>query len=1167
MPGGRHLPKRETLWKAVLASGLLTVLTANAQSSDRYLLTTLAGSGISGDADGVATAAQFHKPRYLAMDVSGNIYVSDLYNEKVRKVTSSGVVTTLAGQAEELGMLSGVAADGSGNIFFVDSNRIKKITPVGYVSTLAGGGHWSDSPDGDGTNSAAWFHGASGVAVDGSGNIFVAEDTRIRKVTPSGRVTTLAGSIPVEDGDLGGEAGSADGVGSAARFNFPHDLAVDASGNIYVADTRNHTIRKITPGGVVTTLAGSAGVEGNADGVGAAARFFLPSGIAVDSSGNIYVTDGNTAIRKITPGGVVTTVTRKYDVLGIVVVWSPTIAAVDIVIGKDGSIYFTSPYEDIIQKLTPVETGDARTLSSISISGVSSVPSGGTEDYICTATYSDGSTAGVMPDDWAISIGPDYATISSAGVLTAKTVTSSTKVTVKALYTENGKTKTATKTVTIQPITLVSIAIKGSDKVSSGGSENYTCEATYSDGSTAVVMPVWSLSSTTYATISPSGTLTAKTVTEEKSVTVKASYKEGKVTKTDSMPVRILPSDPSDPPPPVRTLVSIAIDGPDTVFSGGSAIYTCEATYSDGSTAVVTPVWSLSSMAYATISALGRLTAKTVTSEKSVTVKASYTEGKVTKTASKPVTIKPIPPLPPVRTLVSIAISGPSTVRSGGTAAYTCTATYSDGSMTAVTPVWSLSPTEYAMIAGTGVLTASTVSSSETVTVQASYTEGETTQTATKPVAILPEGNLYDSCLGEPMEDEELTVIGSYDGFLYEEHDDFWAAPGAVHGTLSVKVSKLTGALTAKAVLQKAAVSFSAKAWSGTDGDGTRRVTVSAKSGETLDLYVRQNRIWGSLSGGKVEGALLFDGARNRFADKKDTEAQTVLTHYTGYYTVVLDGDFTDAEDEAGELNAVPRGYGYLTVTVGSGGSAKIAGILADGTKVSHASRAIFFNGVDVHVPFFVPLYSKTGWIGGLFRINRETRQVNPGGCAEEGRMMWVKPGKGPDGFAKTLHAYGGWYSKKPALQAGYQIEYALDDVPYSTGGEEFAEITYAPETLDVDVSGLKMSLPKGAAPKKQGNREEGFWYGYDGVNPSMATLSFTAGTGLFKGSFKVYYDYGDARGNLQHKAVSVPYAGVALQDGSGTVAGGAGHCLVPDNDPAVKAYKFKRSFPVSIGN
>src|SRR5206468_1329426 len=154
----------------------------------------------------------------------------------------------------------------------------------------------------DGSQNLARFNSPYGVAMDSSGNIYVADNynSTIRKITAGGVVTTLAG--------LAGSYGSADGTGSAARFYGPSGVAVDNAGNVYVADAGNHTIRKATPAGVVTTLAGLAGNPGSADGTGSAARFFDPRGLATDSSGNVYVGDyGNQTIRKITPAGAVTT--------------------------------------------------------------------------------------------------------------------------------------------------------------------------------------------------------------------------------------------------------------------------------------------------------------------------------------------------------------------------------------------------------------------------------------------------------------------------------------------------------------------------------------------------------------------------------------------------------------------------------------------------------------------------------------------------------------------------------------------------------------------------------------------------------------------------------------------------------------------------------------------
>ncbi|MEI6715502.1 MAG: MBG domain-containing protein [Verrucomicrobiota bacterium] len=272
------------------------------------VVSTLAGkAGLYGSADGTGSAARFAAPRGVAVDGNGNVYVTDY--RTIRKITSGGVVSTLAGSADESGSedgigsaarfvyLTGVAVDGNGNLYVADNSTIRKITSGGAVSTLAGrAGVYYETVDGTGGD--ARFRSLGGIAVDGSGNVYVTDGSTIRKITSGGAVSTLAGSA--------GESGSTDGTGSAARFFYPTGVAVDGSGNLYVAD--NSTIRKITSGGVVSTLAGSAGVSGSADGTGSAARFDHPTGVAVDGSGNVYVADTNNhTIRRTTSGGVVNT--------------------------------------------------------------------------------------------------------------------------------------------------------------------------------------------------------------------------------------------------------------------------------------------------------------------------------------------------------------------------------------------------------------------------------------------------------------------------------------------------------------------------------------------------------------------------------------------------------------------------------------------------------------------------------------------------------------------------------------------------------------------------------------------------------------------------------------------------------------------------------------------
>ncbi|MCX6950586.1 MAG: hypothetical protein NTV51_00115, partial [Verrucomicrobia bacterium] len=278
----------------------------------------------------------------IVADGTGGFYVADALNNTIRRITSAGVVSTVAGgnineitNLPERGYADGagrtalfstgyvvtagpdgpvlvsnfgaltMALDSSRNLYVADTLNqvIRKITPEGVVTTLAGAAGTSGSVDG--TGAAAQFSSPYGVAVDSSGNVFVADagNNTIRKITPAGVVTTLAGRD-------GSNAGYADGVGGNARFNNPSGIATDSAGNLYVSDTNNHIIRKIVAAsGAVTTVAGSATNKGSSDGIATAARFSGPTGLAVDSSGNLYVADtGNATIRKVAAGGVVSTI-------------------------------------------------------------------------------------------------------------------------------------------------------------------------------------------------------------------------------------------------------------------------------------------------------------------------------------------------------------------------------------------------------------------------------------------------------------------------------------------------------------------------------------------------------------------------------------------------------------------------------------------------------------------------------------------------------------------------------------------------------------------------------------------------------------------------------------------------------------------------------------------
>ena len=275
------------------------------------LVSDLAGSGLYGTTDGQGTDASFYAPIFIALDSSGNVYVVEgSRNYRIRKITPGGLVSTFAGTTvgylDETGTNArfnspaGVAVDSDGNVYVSERNRIRKITPGGVVSTLVGttiANAYDGFAEGVGTN--AKFSTLEGLIVDSAGNLYVADsyNHRIRKITPAGLASTIAGS---------GVQGYADTI-PPFKFNSPRGVAVDSAGNVYVADSSNHLIRKITPAGVLSTFAGQP-VSGSADGIGMDANFNTPYGIAVDISGNVYVTDQlNNRIRKITPGGVVST--------------------------------------------------------------------------------------------------------------------------------------------------------------------------------------------------------------------------------------------------------------------------------------------------------------------------------------------------------------------------------------------------------------------------------------------------------------------------------------------------------------------------------------------------------------------------------------------------------------------------------------------------------------------------------------------------------------------------------------------------------------------------------------------------------------------------------------------------------------------------------------------
>jgi sugar lactone lactonase YvrE len=407
-------------------------------------VTTLAGSGTSGNVNGTGTAAQFAGINGVAVDTAGNLYVSDSTNNNVRKITSAGVVTTLG----SVPLAYGVAADAAGSVYATtyNTNQIKKITPAGVVTTLASGGDLN------------W---PVGLAVDAAGNVYAAGHIshKVHKVTPAGELTTFAGSIQ----------GYLDGTGTAARLNTPRGVAVDTAGNVYVADTDNHRIRKITPAGVVTTLAGS-GTQGYSEGSGTAAQFSAPYAVAVDAEGYVYVADqGNNRIRKISPAGVVTTLAG-----------TGTYASLD---GTAAAAQFAGPNAvavDTAGNLYVTESGYPTTVRKISRSGAGvsvSDADGGTltaalsvTNGTLTATLTGGatvSTGALGSANVTLSGTPTQLNAALLALAYQGTTDFNGADTLTVSVSDGGTPVTATSTITVTPVndapTLAAIGVSGTE--------------------------------------------------------------------------------------------------------------------------------------------------------------------------------------------------------------------------------------------------------------------------------------------------------------------------------------------------------------------------------------------------------------------------------------------------------------------------------------------------------------------------------------------------------------------------------------------------------------------------------------------------------------------------------------------------------------------------------
>jgi len=336
--------------KSVLSDSVITIITAT--------ITTIAGGAADRLSDGSGSSAGFYGPAGIIGDGNGNFYVADALNNKIRKVTPDGVVTTYAGTGAA-GSLNGdisgatfaqpnsFAFDSHGNLFVsCNLNRnIRRITPDGTVSTFAGDPN-GDKGNIDAVGTDARFGLPLGITIDKNDNIYVVDllNNAIRKITPDGMVSTFAG---------GGAAGSKDSTGTFASFNQPQSICVDAHNNLYVVDLGNRKIRKIDEAAQVTSFAGS-GEPGFKDDSAAYATFLEPMAIVADPSGNFYVTDGaNQNIRMITSNGIVVTIAgnRRWDLVDGVGGYASFSQPYGMTIHSNGDIYLTDNYSGTIRKM------------------------------------------------------------------------------------------------------------------------------------------------------------------------------------------------------------------------------------------------------------------------------------------------------------------------------------------------------------------------------------------------------------------------------------------------------------------------------------------------------------------------------------------------------------------------------------------------------------------------------------------------------------------------------------------------------------------------------------------------------------------------------------------------------------------------------------------------
>ncbi len=692
-----------------------------------------AGGGYSGDG-GAATAATLSGCNGLAMDASGNLYISDASNYRVRKVNTSGVISTFAGNgttgysgdggaatAAKLGIITSVACDASGNVYISDygNSRIRKVNSSGIISTYAGTGTSGFSGDG-GAATAANISNVASIATDGAGNLYLLDNTnhRLRKVNTSGIISTVAGTGSSGSGGDGGPA-------TAAQLNRPSGVFVSNAGNIYISDQYNNRVRRINTSGIITSVAGTgtSGFSGDG-GAATAAMLNLPTSVTTDASGNIIIGEySNYRIRKVTGGAP-----------SVAAISGPTTVCVGSVItltdATSGGIWVTStPGIATVGMGTGLVTGVTAGTAFITYSVTSSC---GTTDVAQTVTVIAGSSsAGTISGPSSVCVGASItladsvsggswssANTSIATVASSGVVTGVSAGTVVISYSISGScgTVVATKTITVGGAPSVA-AITGTPAVCVGATTTLT-DVT-SGG-------VWTSTSTSVATVSASsGVVTgvsAGTTTISYTLTNSCGTSSSSVTVT----VTAAPATPG------------SISGPTAVCVGGSVTLT-DAT-SGG-------VWSSGTSSIITIGSSTGVATGVAAGTATISYTISNSCGTVSATRGIVVTAPPATPA---------IITGTTTICAGATA------TLSDATTGGT---WSSSATSVATISASGVVTgisAGTATISYTVTNSCGSTSRTTTMVVNAATTIGAISGASSVCTGVTTTLTDATTGGTW---------------------------------------------------------------------------------------------------------------------------------------------------------------------------------------------------------------------------------------------------------------------------------------------------------------------------------------------------------------------------------------------------------------------